>query len=99
MTATTDSRPGATGTPEASAAPPGGWEEPAPPAGSSTKVIDPDCRNGKHAPTCIGGPCECLCHTGADPTDPAVDISAAPPLSADTRADLALLLQPARRKA
>jgi hypothetical protein len=24
-------------------------------------VIDPDCRDGKHA-TCFGGPCECGCH-------------------------------------
>ena len=24
-------------------------------------LIDPDCRDGKHA-SCVGGPCECSCH-------------------------------------
>ncbi len=25
------------------------------------KLIDPDCRDGKHG-SCVGGPCECACH-------------------------------------
>jgi hypothetical protein len=42
-------------------------------------LIDPDCRDGKH-PSCVGGPCECMCHdpaperpvTTEDLTSPAV---------------------------
>lgn len=30
-------------------------------AGPTDQVIDPDCRDGKHA-ACVGGPCECSCH-------------------------------------
>jgi len=25
------------------------------------RLVDPDCRDGKHA-SCVGGPCECSCH-------------------------------------
>lgn len=28
------------------------------------RLIDPDCRDNKHAPICVGGPCECDCHRG-----------------------------------
>jgi hypothetical protein len=27
-------------------------------------LLDPDCRDGKHA-SCVGAPCECACHTTA----------------------------------
>ena len=29
-------------------------------------LIDPDCRDNKHA-SCVGGPCECQCHTHEEP--------------------------------
>lgn len=39
------------------------------------RLLDPDCRAGKHA-SCVGGPCECDCHrpiwgesTAATPDD------------------------------
>jgi hypothetical protein len=28
-------------------------------------LLDPDCRDGKHA-SCIGAPCECTCHQAGD---------------------------------
>jgi hypothetical protein len=59
------------------------------------KIVDPDCRGGKHR-SCVGGPCQCRCHEpGADPTDPEVVASAAPPLTPTMRADLHLLMRPA----
>jgi hypothetical protein len=30
------------------------------------RLIDPDCRDGKHQ-SCIGGPCECACHESVNP--------------------------------
>ena len=33
-----------------------------PPKVSAEPLIDPDCRAGKHAPTCVGDPCACDCH-------------------------------------
>jgi len=34
------------------------------------RLIDPDCRDGKHERSggigCVGYPCECDCHHGAD---------------------------------
>lgn len=37
-------------------------KRPAPPYGAIDELIDPDCRAGKHAPTCVGDPCGCACH-------------------------------------
>ena len=30
-------------------------------------LLDPDCRDGKHA-SCIGAPCECSCHKNGAPS-------------------------------
>lgn len=36
--------------------------EPGPELHGDEPLIDPDCRDGKHAPTCVGDPCACDCH-------------------------------------
>lgn len=34
---------------------------PPPDPAAPEELLDPDCRDGKHG-SCVGGPCECLCH-------------------------------------
>ena len=33
------------------------------------KLLDPDCRDGKHG-SCVGEPCECACHAEAQEGSP-----------------------------
>lgn len=50
-------------------------------------VIDPDCQAGKHG-SCVGGPCECLCHAPPLPRR----IPAGPPGADQEQADATSIL-------